>query len=113
MQTVVSIQHLNTLNSLGKKIIIIAIAHRDYSIKRTDIQIKMFDDRITVESPCTLPGIVRLNNLRSVHFSRNPKIARFFQEYEYVKEFGYNQNNYNPYQGGVKPQFRNENINWF
>lgn len=71
-----------------KELIINAVAHRDYSIKGTDIQIKMFDDRITVESPGTLPGIVRLNNLRSVHFSRNPKIARFLQEYEYVKEFG-------------------------
>lgn len=71
-----------------KESIINAIAHRDYSIKGTDIQIKMFDDHITVESPGTLPGIVRLNNMRTVHFSRNPKIARFLQEYEYVKEFG-------------------------
>lgn len=71
-----------------KEIIINAIVHRDYSIKGTDIQIKMFDDRITVESPGTLPGIVRLSNIRTVHFSRNPKIARFLQEYDYVKEFG-------------------------
>lgn len=71
-----------------KEIIINAIAHRDYSIKGTDIQIKMFDDRITVESPGILPGIVRLNNLRSVHFSRNPNIARFLHEYDYVQEFG-------------------------
>lgn len=71
-----------------KEIIINAIAHRDYSIKGTDIQIKMFDDHITVESPGTLPGIVRLNNIRQVHFSRNPKIAEFLHEYEYVKEFG-------------------------
>lgn len=71
-----------------KEIIINAIAHRDYSIKGTDIQIKMFDDRITVESPGSLPGIVRLNNLRTVHFSRNPKIAEFLHQYEYVKEFG-------------------------
>ncbi len=48
----------------------------------------MFDDHITVESPGTLPGIVRLSNIRTVHFSRNPKIARFLQEYDYVKEFG-------------------------
>ena len=41
-----------------KEIIINAIAHRDYSIKGTDIQIKMFDDRMTVESPGSLPGIV-------------------------------------------------------
>lgn len=71
-----------------KEIIINAVAHRDYSIKGTDIQIKMFDDRITVESPGVLPGIVRLNNLRTVHFSRNPKIAEFLHQYEYVKEFG-------------------------
>ena len=48
----------------------------------------MFDDRITVESPGSLPGIVRLNNLRTVHFSRNPKIAEFLHQYDYVKEFG-------------------------
>ena len=35
-----------------------------------------------------LPGIVRLNNMRHVHFSRNPKIAQFLHEYEYVQEFG-------------------------
>ena len=48
----------------------------------------MFYDHISVESPGTLPGIVRLSNIRTVHFSRNPKIAHFLQEYDYVKEFG-------------------------
>ncbi len=71
-----------------KEIIVNAIAHRDYSIKGTDIQIKMFDDHITVESPGRLPGIVRLDNMREIHFSRNPKIASLLLEYEYVREFG-------------------------
>ena len=71
-----------------KESIVNAVAHRDYSIKGTDIQIKMFDDRITVESPGILPGIVRLSNLRTVHFSRNPKIAEFLHQYDYVTEFG-------------------------
>ena len=71
-----------------KELIVNAIAHRDYSIKGKDIQIKMFDDHITIESPGTLPGIVRLSNMRQVHFSRNPKIAEFLHEYDYVKEFG-------------------------
>ena len=31
---------------------------------------------------------MRLNNLRTVHFSRNPNIARFLHEYDYVQEFG-------------------------
>ena len=50
--------------------------------------IKMFDDHMTVESPGTLPGTVRLNNMREIHFSRNPKMAQLLHEYEYVREFG-------------------------
>jgi len=71
-----------------QEILVNAVAHRDYSIKGTDIQIKMFDDRLTVESPGTLPGLVRLNTMRNVHFSRNPRIAAFLRDYGFVKEFG-------------------------
>ena len=71
-----------------KGLIVNAVSHRDYSIKGTDFQIKMFDDRLTVESPGTLPSTVRLNNMRHVHFSRNPKIAQFLHEYEYVQKYG-------------------------
>ena len=35
----------------------------------------MFDDHIVVESPGKLPGLVRADNIRFTHFSRNPKIA--------------------------------------
>ena len=70
------------------ELIVNAIAHRDYSILGTDIQIKMFDDHYTVESPGILPGRVRLNNMRTTHFSRNPKIAAFMKEYEFIREFG-------------------------
>jgi len=71
-----------------QEIIVNAVAHRDYSIKGTDIQVKMFDDRLVVESPGTLPGLVRLNTMRKVHFSRNPKIAAYLKDYGFVKEFG-------------------------
>ena len=67
---------------------IISLCIRIRGIKGTDIQVKTFDDRIVVESPGSLPGIVRLNNIRQVHFSRNPKIAAFLHEYNYVQEFG-------------------------
>ena len=70
------------------ELIVNAVGHRDYSISGTDIQIKMFDDHFTVESPGMLPGLVRTNNIREIHFSRNPKIFEFLHEYEYVKEFG-------------------------
>ena len=65
-----------------------SVCHRDYSIKGTEIQIKMFDDRIVFETPGKLPGIVRTDNIRHTHFSRNPKIAEYLKAYDYVKEFG-------------------------
>ena len=71
-----------------QEIIVNAVTHRDYNIRGTDIQIKMFDDRIVVESPGRLPGLVKPTNIRTTHFSRNPKIAEFCKAYKYVKEFG-------------------------
>lgn len=71
-----------------QEIIVNAITHRDYSIRGTDIQIKMFEDRIVVESPGRLPGLVKVGNIRHTHFSRNPKIAEFLRVYNFVKEYG-------------------------
>ena len=65
-----------------------SVCHSDYSIKGTEIQIKMFDDRLVFETPGKLPGIVRTDNIRHTHFSRNPKIAEYLKAYDYVKEFG-------------------------
>ena len=48
----------------------------------------MFDDHFVVESPGILPGMVRINNIREFHFSRNPKIVELLNEYDLVKEFG-------------------------
>ena len=41
-----------------------------------------------MESPGLLPGIVRVNNIREFHFSRNPKIVELLTEYDLVKEYG-------------------------
>ena len=71
-----------------QEMVVNSVCHRDYSIKGTEIQIKMFDDRIVFETPGKLPGIVRTDNIRHTHFSRNPKIAEFLKAYDYVKEFG-------------------------
>lgn len=71
-----------------QELIVNAVTHRAYSITGTDIQIKMFDDHIVVESPGRLPGLVRADNIRFTHFSGNPKIAEFLKNYKFVKEFG-------------------------
>ena len=71
-----------------QEMVVNSVCHRDYSIKGTEIQIKMFDDRLVFETPGKLPGIVRTDNIRHTHFSRNPKIAEYLKAYNYVKEFG-------------------------
>jgi len=65
-----------------------AVIHRAYNITGTDIQVKMFDDRLEVESPGKLPGLVRLHNMHEMHFSRNPLIARIMTEMKYMRDFG-------------------------
>ena len=71
-----------------KELIVNAVTHRDYSINGTDIQIKMFDDRLTVESPGIFAGNVTEKNIKNTHFSRNKAIAAYMKEYKFVKEFG-------------------------
>ena len=58
------------------------------NIEGTDIQIKMFDDHLTIESPGIFAGTVKDTNLRNNHFSRNPKIMEFLKVFDFVKEFG-------------------------
>ena len=71
-----------------QEMVVNACCHRAYNIKGTEIQIKMFDNRLVFESPGRLPGTVKPFNIRHTHFSRNPKIAQFLKAYDYVKEFG-------------------------
>ncbi|RJQ26650.1 winged helix-turn-helix transcriptional regulator [Candidatus Parcubacteria bacterium] len=68
--------------------IVNSVIHRDYGISGTDIHIKMFSDRLEVHSPGRLPGLVRIHNMRGIHFSRNPQIASVLADYKYVKELG-------------------------
>jgi ATP-dependent DNA helicase RecG len=65
-----------------------AVIHRAYNITGTDIHVKVFDDRVEVESPGKLPGLVRVHNMRRIHFSRNPLIARVMTDMEYMRDLG-------------------------
>ena len=71
-----------------QEMVVNACCHRAYNIKGTEIQIKMFDNRLVFESPGRLPGTVKPSNIRHTHFSRNPQIAQFLKAYDFVKEFG-------------------------
>jgi ATP-dependent DNA helicase RecG len=62
------------------EIITNAVLHRDYSLA-TDIQIRIYDDRIEVESPGKLPGHVTTANVLDEQFARNPKLVRLVNKF--------------------------------
>ena len=62
------------------EIITNAVLHRDYSIS-TDIQIRIFDNRIEVESHGKLPGHVTIDNILEEQSARNPKIVRLINKF--------------------------------
>lgn len=57
-----------------------AILHRDYSIP-VDVQIRIYDDRVEVESPGRLPGHVTVENILDSQFARNPKLVRLINKF--------------------------------
>ena len=62
------------------EIITNAVLHRDYSIA-TDIQIRVFDNRVEVESPGKLPGYVTTKNILDSQSARNPKLVRIINKF--------------------------------
>jgi ATP-dependent DNA helicase RecG len=61
--------------------IVNAVIHRDYRLNR-DIIIRIFDDRITVESPGVLPGNITPSNIaRARSKARNPLLAQNLREF--------------------------------
>lgn len=57
------------------EIFVNAVIHRDYSLN-DDIHIKIYDNRIEIQSPGRLPGYITPLNIYEERFSRNPNIVR-------------------------------------
>lgn len=58
-----------------KEILVNAVIHRDYSLN-DDIHVRVFDNRVEVQSPGKLPGYMNLENIYDERFSRNPNVVR-------------------------------------
>lgn len=71
--------------------IINAIAHRDYSIQGSGIEIYIYDDRLEVKSPGVLLSTITIEKIekqKGVHESRNALISRVLRERGYMRELG-------------------------
>lgn len=62
------------------EIITNAVIHRDYSIA-DDIHIRVFDNRIEVESPGRLPAHITVENILEERFARNGNIIRILNKF--------------------------------
>lgn len=58
-----------------------AVLHRDYSVA-SDVQVRIFDNRIEIESPGRLPGHVTIGNIAKTQFARNPRIVRVVNKFK-------------------------------
>jgi ATP-dependent DNA helicase RecG len=67
-----------------------AIAHRDYSsyVRGSYIRIRMFADRLEVQSPGGLFGNVTVENLEEEHSTRNARFMRMMEDMHVVENRG-------------------------
>lgn len=58
-----------------------AVIHRDYSLN-DDIHVRIFENRIEVQSPGTLPAHITVRNILDERAARNPKVVRLLNKFK-------------------------------
>jgi ATP-dependent DNA helicase RecG len=65
-----------------------ALAHRDYGLEGATVDVTIWDDRIEIRSPGSLPGHITLDNIRQEHYSRNRHVMQVLKLLALVEEYG-------------------------
>lgn len=71
-----------------REAIVNAVCHRDYSLVGANIQVRLFADRLEVQSPGGLPGPVTVENILTESYARNPRVADILRDLGYVERHG-------------------------
>jgi ATP-dependent DNA helicase RecG len=71
-----------------REAIVNAVGHRDYALEGSHIQVRLFADRLEVQSPGGLGGHLTVDNIIYEQFTRNPNIVRLLEDYGYVERRG-------------------------
>lgn len=74
--------------SVLREALLNALAHRDYGLAGTTVDLTVWDDRIEIQSPGPLPGHITVGNMRQEHYSRNRRIMRVLKLLNLVEEYG-------------------------
>jgi ATP-dependent DNA helicase RecG len=72
-----------------REAVVNAIAHRDYTITVTDIELSIYADRLEVISPGRLPNTVTVEKMRAGYrASRNELVKEVLRDYRYIEATG-------------------------
>lgn len=80
ISTAVGLERVSYPDTALHEIITNAVLHRDYSVA-DDVHIRIFDNRIEVTSPGTLPGHITPSNILDERFARNGIIVRLINKF--------------------------------
>ncbi|MCX6842794.1 MAG: putative DNA binding domain-containing protein [candidate division WOR-3 bacterium] len=72
-----------------REAIVNAVAHRDYTLRGSRIQIRLYPDRIEFQSPGGLLPPVTVDNIENEHATRNEAIVGLLSELDYMEERGW------------------------
>ena len=69
--------------------IVNAVAHRDYTLAGTDVEVSLYSDRLEVISPGRLPNGVTVDKMaEGLRVSRNEMLKEILRDYGYVEHMG-------------------------
>lgn len=71
-----------------RELIANSIIHRDYKIIETYIHIHIFENRLEISNPGSLPPGVTIDTIKDAQFSRNAIIAARLKDLDYMEEYG-------------------------
>jgi ATP-dependent DNA helicase RecG len=71
-----------------REAVVNAVAHRDYTLRGSRIQIRLYPDRIEFQSPGGLLPPVTVENIEDEHATRNEAIVGLLGELDYMEERG-------------------------
>jgi ATP-dependent DNA helicase RecG len=71
-----------------REAIVNAVGHRDYGLEGRHIQVRLFSDRLEVQSPGGLGGHLTVENMAYEQYTRNPHIMRLLEHFGYVEQRG-------------------------
>ena len=81
-------RHWDYPTEVIRELLVNAFAHRDWT-RQTDVRLTVFDDRLEVHSPGSLPNGVTVEKAKEgLRVPRNPNIVNILRDYDYMEHRG-------------------------